>query len=143
MSVSDTTCGCFHASACIFGEDIAFGGVFRCTVGLRERYGAARVFNTPLSEQVRRSSHLLDSHRIIIQKPPVVSLCEVFDSVLCEEDQMDRGQTTNIKLCCGLCIFNNNTHTLCPWQTICDSHHTAMYGTFSHYPLLNHISQLL
>ena len=23
----------------IFGEDVAFGGVFRCTVGLRDKYG--------------------------------------------------------------------------------------------------------
>lgn len=35
----------------IFGEDVAFGGVFRCTVNLRERFGKHRVFNTPLSEQ--------------------------------------------------------------------------------------------
>jgi len=26
-------------TASIFGEDVAFGGVFRCTVGLREKYG--------------------------------------------------------------------------------------------------------
>lgn len=28
-----------------------FGGVFRCTSELHERYGIDRVFNTPLSEQ--------------------------------------------------------------------------------------------
>lgn len=26
-------------TAAIFGEDVAFGGVFRCTVGLRDKYG--------------------------------------------------------------------------------------------------------
>lgn len=35
----------------IFGEDVAFGGVFRCTVDLKKRFGGDRVFNTPLSEQ--------------------------------------------------------------------------------------------
>ena len=38
--------------ALCFGEDVSFGGVFRCTVGLYERFGRDRVFNTPLSEQV-------------------------------------------------------------------------------------------
>ena len=37
-------------SAVVFGEDVAFGGVFRCTQGLREQFGPDRVFNTPLSE---------------------------------------------------------------------------------------------
>lgn len=35
----------------LFGEDVAFGGVFRCTNELREKHGADRVFNTPLCEQ--------------------------------------------------------------------------------------------
>ncbi|THH12018.1 hypothetical protein EW145_g269 [Phellinidium pouzarii] len=38
-------------TAVVFGEDVAFGGVFRCSMGLAEEFGQERVFNTPLTEQ--------------------------------------------------------------------------------------------
>jgi len=31
--------------------DVAFGGVFRCSLNLKNKYGGERVFNTPLCEQ--------------------------------------------------------------------------------------------
>ena len=37
-------------TAILLGEDVAFGGVFRCSTNLREKFGPHRVFNTPLSE---------------------------------------------------------------------------------------------
>jgi 2-oxoisovalerate dehydrogenase E1 component beta subunit len=38
-------------SVLLFGEDISFGGVFRCSANLATDFGTQRVFNTPLSEQ--------------------------------------------------------------------------------------------
>mgnify|MGYP000073618716 CR=1 FL=1 len=35
----------------VMGEDVGyFGGVFRCTAGLQEKYGKTRVFDTPINE---------------------------------------------------------------------------------------------
>ncbi len=46
-------------SAILFGEDVGFGGVFRCSVGLQEKFGKDRVFNTPLCEQGIAGWHYL------------------------------------------------------------------------------------
>lgn len=35
----------------LLGEDVAFGGVFRCSIDLLNKFGPDRVFNTPLCEQ--------------------------------------------------------------------------------------------
>ena len=38
-------------SVVVFGEDVGyFGGVFRCTQGLQEKYGSHRCFDTPINE---------------------------------------------------------------------------------------------
>ena len=35
----------------VFGEDVGyFGGVFRCTQGLQQKYGSSRCFDAPISE---------------------------------------------------------------------------------------------
>ncbi|MCU9846756.1 alpha-ketoacid dehydrogenase subunit beta [Defluviimonas sp. WL0024] len=35
----------------VFGEDVGyFGGVFRCTAGLQQKYGSSRCFDAPISE---------------------------------------------------------------------------------------------
>lgn len=53
LALNDAMCVAMEtdSKAVAFGEDVAFGGVFRCTMNMREKFGNDRVFNTPLAEQ--------------------------------------------------------------------------------------------
>ncbi len=49
-SAMDVTMG-QDENVVVFGEDVGyFGGVFRCTAGLQQKYGKTRCFDTPISE---------------------------------------------------------------------------------------------
>lgn len=67
----------FHSSAYVFGEDVSFGGVFRCTTGLADRFGKNRVFNTPLCEQVFNYTFHVSSAL------PILSLSSHFPLCVC------------------------------------------------------------
>ncbi|KAL6008153.1 hypothetical protein ACLOJK_033659 [Asimina triloba] len=59
--------------AYVFGEDVSFGGVFRCTTGLADRFGKCRVFNTPLCEQGNRAIAEIQgtgSTQVVIPRSP-------------------------------------------------------------------------
>ena len=47
-------------TAIVFGEDVGFGGVFRCSQDLLGEFGKDRVFNTPLSENGIAVSECVD-----------------------------------------------------------------------------------
>ncbi|KAG7273651.1 hypothetical protein CRUP_018130 [Coryphaenoides rupestris] len=55
-------------TAVIFGEDVAFGGVFRCTVGLRDKYGKDRIVNEAAKYRYR-SGNLFDCGSLTIRAP--------------------------------------------------------------------------
>ena len=59
-------------SAIVFGEDVGFGGVFRCSLGLAEEFGRERVFNTPLTEYVICTPSVLRSliFLFVLSVPP-------------------------------------------------------------------------
>ncbi|KAF1745149.1 hypothetical protein MXB_4638 [Myxobolus squamalis] len=40
-----------HLTKILIGEDIGFGGMFKCTSGLFQKYGSQRVIDMPLTEQ--------------------------------------------------------------------------------------------
>ena len=61
--------------AVVFGEDVAFGGVFRCTMGLAERFGMSAYCH----------GHITLSFAFLLLSPYLVGKHRVFNSPLVEQ----------------------------------------------------------
>uniref|UniRef100_A0A183C5Y9 2-oxoisovalerate dehydrogenase subunit beta, mitochondrial n=1 Tax=Globodera pallida TaxID=36090 RepID=A0A183C5Y9_GLOPA len=89
-----------------FGEDVAFGGVFRCSVGLQEKFGKSRVFNTPLCEQGIAGFGIgfaVTGHRAIAEIQFADYIFPAFDQIVNEAAKY-RYRSGNQWACGGLTI---------------------------------------
>ena len=76
----------------IMGEDIAdLGGVFGCTKGLLDEFGAARVRNTPISEQAIVGAGVGAS---LTGMRPIVELMYIDFALVCMEQILDQAAKT-------------------------------------------------
>ncbi|XP_064453869.1 2-oxoisovalerate dehydrogenase subunit beta, mitochondrial isoform X2 [Mirounga angustirostris] len=73
-------------TAVIFGEDVAFGGVFRCTVGLRDKYGFSAPLTLPTCSCMLSTLSIGTLHMfIIVVLNPWSGKDRVFNTPLCEQ----------------------------------------------------------
>ncbi|KAL3090023.1 hypothetical protein niasHS_006475 [Heterodera schachtii] len=89
-----------------FGEDVAFGGVFRCSVGLQQKFGRERVFNTPLCEQGIVGfgiGYAVAGHRAIAEIQFADYIFPAFDQIVNEAAKF-RYRSGNQWACGGLTI---------------------------------------
>merc|ERR1740130_1451637 len=93
-------------NSAIFGEDVAFGGVFRTTVDLREEFGEDRVFNTPLCEQGIAGfaiGYAAMGHKCIAEIQFADYIFPAFDQIVNEAAKY-RYRSNNLFNCGGLTI---------------------------------------
>lgn len=66
-------------TACVFGEDVAFGGVFRCTMGLSEMFGTF-LYPRRCPNHTRNEYDGYDTlvHECIVDSPPLFIGCVHF-----------------------------------------------------------------
>ncbi|MEO4040599.1 alpha-ketoacid dehydrogenase subunit beta [Hoeflea sp. CAU 1731] len=108
----------------VFGEDVGyFGGVFRCTAGLQEKYGSSRVFDSPINESgivgagIGMAAYGL---RPCVEVQFADYIYPAYDQIVSEAARMryrSAGQFTapmTIRSPCGGGIFGGQTHSQSP-----------------------------
>lgn len=108
----------------VFGEDVGyFGGVFRCTDGLQQKYGSRRVFDTPINESgivgvaVGMGAYGL---RPVAEVQFADYVYPAYDQLTQEAARLrhrSNGQFTSpitVRMPCGGGIFGGQTHSQSP-----------------------------
>ncbi len=108
----------------VFGEDVGyFGGVFRCTAGLQEKYGSSRVFDSPINESgivgagIGMAAYGL---RPCVEVQFADYIYPAYDQIVSEAARLryrSAGQFTasmTIRSPCGGGIFGGQTHSQSP-----------------------------
>jgi len=111
-------------SVLIFGEDVGyFGGVFRCTEGLQNKYGIDRVFDAPISEGGITGAAIgmaANGVRPVIEIQFADYIYPAYDQILSEASRMryrSAGQficPMTIRTPCGGGIRGGQTHSQSP-----------------------------
>ena len=108
----------------VFGEDVGyFGGVFRATQGLQEKYGSSRVFDTPISE-LGIIGAAIGMGAYGLRPVPEIQFADyilpAFDQIASEAARLryrSSGEFTapiTIRAPCGGGIFGGQTHSQSP-----------------------------
>lgn len=108
----------------VFGEDVGyFGGVFRCTAGLQEKYGSQRVFDSPINESgivgvgVGMAAYGL---RPCVEVQFADYIYPAYDQIVSEAARLrsrsagDFTAPMTIRTPCGGGIFGGQTHSQSP-----------------------------
>lgn len=108
----------------VFGEDVGyFGGVFRCTVGLQEKFGTSRVFDAPINESgivgvgVGMAAYGL---RPCVEVQFADYIYPAYDQIVSEAARLryrsngDFSAPVTIRSPCGGGIFGGQTHSQSP-----------------------------
>jgi 2-oxoisovalerate dehydrogenase E1 component beta subunit len=108
----------------VFGQDVGFfGGVFRCTEGLQQKYGTSRCFDTPISESgivgvaVGMAAYGL---RPVVEIQFADYMYPAYDQIVSEAARMryrSAGDFTAplvVRMPCGGGIFGAQTHSQSP-----------------------------
>ena len=108
----------------VFGEDVGFfGGVFRCTAGLQEKYGKNRCFDAPISENgIVGSAIGMAAYGLkpVIEIQFADYMYPAYDQIVSEAARIRHRSNADftcpmvIRMPCGGGIFGGQTHSQSP-----------------------------